>query len=178
MKPADHPDFFRLPPPPGRSRESEIVLDREGQFYDHGLPVEHPAMAAAFHTWIDRHPDDGRYILNNGYDWTYFRVEDVPFRIEGVSPLGSGLEVSLDDGSREPLTGPVWCGAEGVLYARVKGGRFDARFARDVQADLGRFLAEGPSGVSLPGPLGDIPVLDGPPPRSPEQPGSPSGRAS
>src|SRR5262249_32567480 len=31
MKPGDHPDFFRLPPPPGRSRESRIVLDDLGR---------------------------------------------------------------------------------------------------------------------------------------------------
>ena len=26
-----------------------------------------------------RHPDDGRYILTNGYDWTYFTVDDAPY---------------------------------------------------------------------------------------------------
>src|SRR5205809_4885030 len=79
MRPGDHPEFFRFPAPEGRSRESSIVLDREGRFHHNGALVEHPGMARAFASWIDLHPDDGRFILNNGYDWSYFRVEDVPF---------------------------------------------------------------------------------------------------
>ena len=63
MRPADHPDFFRLPPPPGRSRESTIRLDADGCFFHDGVPVEHPKLRDALHTWIARHPDDGRYIL-------------------------------------------------------------------------------------------------------------------
>ena len=41
MKPGDHPEFFRFPAPEGRSRESEIRLDAEGHFHDHGERVEH-----------------------------------------------------------------------------------------------------------------------------------------
>ena len=78
VRPGDHPDFFRLPPPPGRSRESTIVLDAEGRFFHEGAPVTHRGMARAFASWVARHPDDGRYILSNGYDWSYFRVEDAP----------------------------------------------------------------------------------------------------
>ena len=70
MKPGDHPEFFRFPAPEGRSRESTIRLDAEGRFHHEGNVVEHPKLAEAFHTWIARHPDDGRYILTNGYDWT------------------------------------------------------------------------------------------------------------
>ena len=42
MRPADHPEFFRLPAPEGRSRESTIVLDAEGRFHHDGELVEHP----------------------------------------------------------------------------------------------------------------------------------------
>ncbi|HRI65463.1 MAG TPA: hypothetical protein PK156_14545, partial [Polyangium sp.] len=75
MKPGEHPDFFRLAPPPGTSRESTIVLDREGFFWHDGVRVEHGALEEALHRWISKHPDDGRLILTNGYDWCYFRAE-------------------------------------------------------------------------------------------------------
>src|SRR5580700_1822488 len=65
MRPADHPDFFRIAPPEGRSRESTIRLDAEGRFFHEGARVEHPRLEAAMHTWIARHPDDGRFILTN-----------------------------------------------------------------------------------------------------------------
>ena len=65
-KPGDHPEFFRFPAPEGRSRESTIRLDGEGRFFHDDEPVAHPKLAAALHTWIARHPDDGRYILTAG----------------------------------------------------------------------------------------------------------------
>jgi hypothetical protein len=105
MKPGDHPDFFRLPAPEGRSRESSIVLDAEGRFWHEGAPVSHRGMARAFASWIGRHPDDGRYVLNNGYDWSYFRVEDAPFFVERVElePATNTLMLELSDGTREAL---------------------------------------------------------------------------
>jgi uncharacterized protein len=86
MLPIDHPDFFRRAPPPGQSRESTIMLDGEGRFWHAGELVRHPGMQEAFASWISRHPDDGRHILCNGYDWSYFDVQDVPFFVRGLSP--------------------------------------------------------------------------------------------
>ena len=85
MRPGDHPDFYRLPAPEGRSRESTIVLDREGRFWHDGRIVEHAGLGAALHSWIARHPLDGRYILTNGYDWTYFTVDDAPFFVRSAT---------------------------------------------------------------------------------------------
>ena len=83
MKPADHPEFFRLPAPEGGSRESTIVLDADGRFFHDGEVVDAPRHGAGVRD-LDRagHPDDGRFIFNNGYDWSYFRVEDAPFFVE------------------------------------------------------------------------------------------------
>jgi hypothetical protein len=147
MKPGDHPEFFRFPAPEGRSRESTIVLDREGRFWHDGEPVTHAGMQAAFASWIMRHPDDGRFIMSNGFDWTYFSVEDVPFfvrslRIEGETPV-----VQLSDGSEEPLDAKsLAVGAGDALYLRVKNGAFEARFTPNAQTALAPFLVEGASG--------------------------------
>src|SRR5689334_6224664 len=103
MRPGDHPDFFRFPAPEGRSRESTIRLDAEGHFWHDGAQVEHPKLEAAMHTWIARHPDDGRWILTNGYDWTYFIVDDVPFYVRALKiKPGAGIDLVLSDGSTEP----------------------------------------------------------------------------
>lgn len=154
MKPADHPDFFRLPPPPGRSRESAIVLDESGRFFDHGQEVEHPGMQAAFRSWLDRHPDDGRPILNNGYDWTYITVEGPAFRVRAVRRTDAGLVLALDDGSEELLGGDVWVESDGALWVTVKGGRFQARLEPGAQASLGDVLVETPNGLALWSPEG------------------------
>lgn len=158
MKPGDHPEFFRFPAPEGRSRESTIRLDREGRFHHEELLVEHPKLAAALHTWISRHPDDGRYILTNGYDWTYFTVEDVPFFVTSLREDGGDAVLTLSDGTEEPLdpatlrlgeraTGAADGKADaGALYLRVKadakGGPYDAKLTRHAQTQLGPFLSE------------------------------------
>lgn len=153
MKPADHPDFFRSPPPEGRSRESTIVLDKEGRFFHDGAQVTHPGMAKAFATWIARHPDDGRYILSNGYDWSYFHVEDVPFfvvrvRLSGEKNGAESPQIELSDGTIEALDPDrLWLGPEDALYADVKGGAFQARFTRSAQLGLSDLLVEGEGGA-------------------------------
>jgi uncharacterized protein len=149
MKPGDHPDFFRLPPPPGRSRESKIVLDERGRFWNGSYPIEHAAMTRAFASWIRRHPDDGRFILTNGYDWTYFTVKDAPYFVRGVhGDEHGGVALELFDGTVEPLdpTG-VSVSADGVLYAAVKGGAFSARFSAAAQAQIVDYIDEDSDGA-------------------------------
>ncbi len=158
MLPEDHPDFFRRPPPPGQSRESTIRLDENGRFWHAGELVRHPGMQSAFACWIRRHPDDGRYVLCNGYDWTYFAVDDVPYFVRGLSSIkdasikeeAGGLELALSDGSRELLDPTTLrLGARDALYCRVKAGQFAARFTPGAQTALLPYLVEGRDGEPL-----------------------------
>lgn len=148
MKPGDHPEFFRFPAPPGRSRESQIRLDAAGRFWNGGVPVDHSGMAKAFASWISRHPDDGRYILTNGYDWTYFTVEDAPFLVRSLAVAGERATVCLSDGTEEPLDPSSLAAGDGdALYLAVKGGRFEARFTPAAQKALVDLVVEGEEGV-------------------------------
>ncbi len=147
MRPQDHPEYFRFPAPEGRSRESTIVLDAEGRFSHHGERVEHPGMARAFASWIDIHPDNGRFILNNGYDWSYFQVQDVPFFVLGLREEGQQLRLLLSDGSESPLVpGSLSTGARGALYTTVKKGKFRARFTQAAQTALAPWLVSDENG--------------------------------
>lgn len=144
MKPSDHPEFFRLPPPPGASRDSTIVLDAEGRFFHEGGLVEKKSLADAMHRWLAVHPDDGRFILTNGYDWCYLTVEGTPAFVVSVKgdPAGPPVLV-LADGTDEPLDPQsLVADAGGTCFARVKGGRFEARFLRHAQPELAPWLRE------------------------------------
>jgi uncharacterized protein len=160
MKPGDHPEFFRMAPPPGASRESTIRLDAEGRFFHRGDEeaegeVENPKLARALHTWIARHPDDEKFILTNGYDWTYFQVDDAPFHVDAVHFDGAKPTLVLRNGERYPLTAdtPLREGPNGALYATVtrKDGPFEARFQRSAQTELAPCLEteEGSERVGL-----------------------------
>ena len=153
-KPGDHPEFFRFPAPEGRSRESTIRLDSEGRFWHEQLLVEHRKLAAAMHTWIARHPDDGRYILTNGYDWTYFTVDDAPYTVRSLRIVDGAPILVLSDGTEEPWN-PTRSrvGKDGALYtpvkASAKGGPFEAKFTRHAQTELAPLLTEAvPAGTS------------------------------
>jgi hypothetical protein len=140
MKPGDHPEFFRFPAPEGRSRESTIRLDGEGRFHHEGEAVEHAKLGQALHTWIARHPDDGRWILTNGYDWTYFIVDDVPFFVRAIRDEGGDAILILSDGTEEPLDpSTVHANERGELYLTVKKD-FPAKMTRHAQSQLGPFL--------------------------------------
>ncbi|HEY8088609.1 MAG TPA: hypothetical protein VIF09_12210 [Polyangiaceae bacterium] len=148
MKPGDHPEFFRFPAPEGRSRESTLRLDPEGRFWHEGRLVEHPGLSAGLHGWISRHPDDGRYILTNGYDWTYFTVDDAPYLVRSVRLEPARVVLVLSDGTEEdwePEASRV--GPDGALYATVKRqaarGPFEAKFSRHAQTSLEPALVEG-----------------------------------
>lgn len=147
MRPQDHPEFFRFPAPEGRSRESSIALDAEGRFSHDGELVQHPGMARAFASWIDLHPDNGRFILSNGYDWTYFQVEDVPFFVLGLREQDGHLLLGLSDGSESPLEPPtLTTSARGALYTTVKSGKFRARFTQAAQTALAPWLSSSENG--------------------------------
>lgn len=154
MKPSDHPDFFALPSPEGQSRESSIRLDGEGRFWHDGERITHPGVAAAMHCWIGRHPGDGRYVLTNGYDWTYFTVDDAPYFVRALRAEPERLVLILSDATEE-----AWdpegtrIGAHGALYAKVRAkaksgaasggaGAFEAKFTRHAQSSLGPLLVE------------------------------------
>ncbi len=152
MKPGDHPEFFRFPPPPGRSRESTIRLDGEGRFWHDGEPVTHAGMATAFASWIARHPDDDRFILTNGYDWTYFTVDDVPYFVRAlrIEDDGARAVLQLSDGEEEDLDATTLAvGDRDALYVRVKHGAFEARFTPSAQTALAPLLVEGPGGEPM-----------------------------
>jgi len=154
MKPGDHPEFFRFPPPEGRSRESRIVLSKEGRFFHEGAPVEHPGMHKAFASWLRRHPDDGRFILSNGYDWSYITVEGASRFVRAVHRRGDGAPLlELLDGAELALDpGALSADTTGVLWVALPDGE-QARFTAAAQLQLSPWLTErdGQVGIEIEG---------------------------
>ena len=150
MKPGDHPEFFRWPPPEGTSRESTLRLDRDGRFWHDGELVERPRLSRALHAWVGRHPDDGRPILSNGYDWCYLAVDDTLRFVASLRELDGSLWASLLDGRSMPVVpSSLQVDEEGVCFVLLRDDPDLARFTRVAMTQLEPWLVESGEGPAL-----------------------------
>lgn len=129
------------------TRESSIRLDEDGRFHHEGARVEHPGLMKAMHSWISRHPIDGRYVLENGWDWCYLTVDDAPYVVRAAKIVGDEIELTLSDDSIERVDPrSLRVDAAGVLRCEVKaakkGGPYPARFDRHAIVALGEKLRD------------------------------------
>jgi hypothetical protein len=118
-----------------------------------GAPVEHLGMQRAFASWLTRHPDDGRYILSNGYDWTYLTVEGAARFVAAVRAAEGRPMLVMLDGTELPLAAEALrSDAEGRLLVALSEGEL-ARFTGSAQLELSPWLSEhaGRIGVTIEG---------------------------
>ena len=143
------------------TRESSIRLDAEGRFFHEGNPVEHAGLSRAMSSWISRHPDNGRWVLENGYDWCYVTIEDVPFWLKSARVEGSAIIGTLTDGSEEQIdptslafddAGTIRC----AVKANARKGPYPAKLARHAQLAVSEKLREDGDAFVLALPSGDI----------------------
>ncbi|HVV49974.1 MAG TPA: hypothetical protein VHO06_09965 [Polyangia bacterium] len=133
-----------------RLRRSGIRVDREGRFIHEGAEVTHEGLKRALFRWLDRlPPPDGRYVLRlDERRFAYLDVDDTPLvaRAARVDAAGT-IWLALSDGAEEALDpATLTADAAGVLRARVRGGRLEARLATSAVAALGERLTETPDG--------------------------------
>jgi uncharacterized protein len=133
-------------PPPGTPSASapgvppgftlpRLRIGRDGTWYDGDEEVTHPGIVA--NLWSNLRVDEQGHHLEVGPIRVPVEVEDVPFVVQRATLTGEALEMTLIDGSREPLDpAGLWFGPGEVPYCRVKGGRFEARFDRAATYQL------------------------------------------
>jgi uncharacterized protein len=124
-------------------RQSGIRLDAEGRFWHEGAEVTHHGMRAAFWRWLDRNPD-GRWVLRlDDTRFVYLDVDDVPYVVRSARWDGDRVMMRLSDDSDEELAYDTLHLRGGQPYARVKGGRFDARVSTLAWNTLGERIDDG-----------------------------------
>ncbi|HXX29443.1 MAG TPA: DUF1285 domain-containing protein [Myxococcaceae bacterium] len=129
--------------------DSGLLLDRNLRWLHDGEPIDHPRIVALFDESLAP-TDDGRFQLRIGSDWAYVTVEDAAYRVTGVDAGDTAVFLRLSDRTGEALDpSTLVLEADGVLTARVKGGRAKARFSRAAQVALGALLEESGEGLVL-----------------------------
>jgi hypothetical protein len=166
--------------PPGfdleRLRQSGIRVDREGRFIHEGEEVRHEGLRRALFRWLDAEPD-GKVVLRlDERRFAYVDVDDTPLvarsaRLENAGGASERVLLALSDGAEEALDpATLTVDGEGVLRARVRGGRLEARLSTSAVAALSGRLAEeaGRPTLTLAGRRLALP------PRRPPHPGPPA----
>jgi hypothetical protein len=120
--------------PPGFTLP-RLRIGRDGTWYDGDEEVTHPGIVA--NLWSNLRVDHRGHHLEVGPIRVPVEVEDVPFVVQRAVLRGDALEITLIDGTREPLDpAGLRFGASEVPYCRVKDGRFEARFDRAATYQL------------------------------------------
>lgn len=116
---------------------SKISFRRDGNWYSDDERIDNPKIALLFSQSIRRNPD-GSYYLQVAEERAPITVEDTPYVVRALEDdeLG-GFVMVLNDGTRAELDpAELEVGRDNVLYARVKGGEFRARFIRTAYYHL------------------------------------------
>ena len=130
----------------GLSRETNLVLDREGNFFAGAEPVAHAGIAAGFARWIER-SDAGRYVLRNDLHYVYLDVQGAPLHARSARVEGEGVVLELTGGDEEPLRPETLRrDPEGVLYASGRDGTWAIRLAPRAVLELESCLDEDAEG--------------------------------
>jgi len=122
----------------------KISFRKDGNWYTDEERIDNPRIAMLFSQSIRQNPD-GSYFLQVAEERAAITIEDTPYVVISVEDDGcGGFAIILNDGTREALDpATLAIGAENVLYARVKGGRYRARFLRPAYYHLsGNFEAD------------------------------------
>ena len=125
------------PPPsdPSTWKLPRLRIDRDGAWYHEDTEVTHAGILANLREGLQR--DAEGHHLRIGPVRVPVEVEDAPFIVVRVEEAGEGLQVLLNDETREPLQPErLRIGAAGAPYLMVKDGRFEARFNRAAAYQL------------------------------------------
>ena len=129
----------------------KISFRRDGNWYSDEERIDNPRIALLFSRSLHRNPD-GSYYLQVAEERAPVTVEDTPYVVKTLEDDGAGgFIVVTNDDEREPLdASSLEVGRGHVLYCRVKGGSFRARFLRSAYYHLSdHFVAEGADSFSL-----------------------------
>ena len=125
-----------------------IRVDLEGRLWHLGAEMTHQGINQLLmeHVELD---DNGRYVITFRDQRCVVDVEDTFFVVRGLEAHQDGhgqvgaLTITLNDDSREELDPATLVqNQDNVMYARVKGGRFPARFLRPSYYQLAEHVTE------------------------------------
>lgn len=120
-----------------------ISFRRDGRWYSDDEPINNARIAKLFSRCLSQ-LDDGRWQLAMADERAIVTIDDTPWVVTSVGgERVAGFTIRLNDDTEEPLdAATLTVGAANVLYTRVKGGRYSARFLRPAYYQLAPAIGE------------------------------------
>ena len=130
----------------GPPREYRYQVDRDGRIFHDGTEIVDPAVLRFFLRTMTR-ADDGRCLVLCQGERNWFEAADTPFvvqrlRLEVEGAMLRAVELVFPGDYREPLDPATLETERDLLFCRVRGGAFRARFGRIAVQQLAPFLAD------------------------------------
>jgi hypothetical protein len=121
----------------------KISFRRDGRWYSDDEPINNARIAKLFSRCLQQ-IDDGRWQIAMADERAFVDVDDTPWVVTSIAgDAAAGFTIRLNDDSEEPLdAATLTVGKANVLYTRVKGGRYPARFLRPAYYQLAPAIAE------------------------------------
>jgi hypothetical protein len=136
-----------------RVREYRYQVDRDGRIFHDGTEIVDPAVLRFFLRAMTR-TEDGRCLVLCQGERNWFEAPDTPFVIQrlGLTVEAGrllGVELVLPGDYRELLDPRGLETERDLLFCRVRGGAFRARFGRVAVQQLAPFLVDTGKGSAL-----------------------------
>jgi hypothetical protein len=134
-------------------REYRYVVDRDGRIFHDGTEIVDPGVLRFFLRAMTR-TDDGRCLVLCQGERNWFAAPDTPFVVQRLrlSLEGSTLQsvaLCFQGDYREPLDPATLETEQDLLFCRIRGGAFRARFGRVAVQQIAPFLVDVGEGSAL-----------------------------
>ena len=135
------------------TREYRYVVDRDGRIFHDGTEIVDPGVLRFFLRAMTR-TDDGRCLVLCQGERNWFAAVDTPFVVQRLrlsvedSALRS-VDLCFQGDYREPLDPGTLETERDLLFCRIRGGMFRARFGRVAVQQLAPFLVDVGEGSAL-----------------------------
>ncbi|HEY7435792.1 MAG TPA: hypothetical protein VIE41_11675 [Methylomirabilota bacterium] len=135
------------------TREYRYQVDRDGRVFHDGTEIVDPAVLRFFLRAMTR-TEDGRCLVLCQGERNWFEATDTPFVIQRLRlTVERGalqdVELCFPGDYRERLDPGTLESERDLLFCRVRGGAFRARFGRVAVQQLAPFLAPAGEGPAL-----------------------------
>jgi hypothetical protein len=113
-------------------------IDSEGMLWHDGFEFDDPALLNLFMKNMKPLPDGSFHVFCQGEE-CILTCEDVPYAVQKVVFSPSQVMLHFPGGYSEALDpSTLFVGSQNVLYCKVRGGVFTARFGRGAYLDFAK----------------------------------------